>query len=215
MQDALLVRQLNALYNSYLYNQADIEKLKEKIRLETEVEQKYSNFRAEVGGKSIPDNEIEQILKTSTDNALLQEAWLAHKNIGPLVSEDVKKLARLRNEIARELGFDNYHSMSLKLDDQEPEDVNKLFDELDVLTRDAFADLKDDIDTHLANRFGIQKEELMPWHYQNRFFQEAPRIYEVDLDKYYAEPGHRKTYPRFLSWHWPRNRRYACQQRYV
>jgi peptidyl-dipeptidase A len=186
VKDELLVRQLNALYNSYLYNQADIEKLKEKIHLETEVEQKYSNFRAEVDGKSIPDNEIEQILKTSTDNALLKEAWLAHKNIGPLVSEDVKKLARLRNEIARELGFENYHSMSLKLDDQEPEDVNKLFDELDVLTRDAFADHKDDIDTHLANRFGIQKDELMPWHYQNRFFQEAPRIYEVDLDKYYA-----------------------------
>jgi peptidyl-dipeptidase A len=26
----------------------------------------------------------------------------------------------------------------------------------------------------------------MPWHYQNRFFQEAPSIYSVDLDKYYA-----------------------------
>jgi Oligoendopeptidase F len=25
----------------------------------------------------------------------------------------------------------------------------------------------------------------MPWHYQNRFFQEAPKIYDVDLDQYY------------------------------
>ena len=25
----------------------------------------------------------------------------------------------------------------------------------------------------------------MPWHYQNRFFQEAPKIYEVDLDQFY------------------------------
>jgi peptidyl-dipeptidase A len=25
----------------------------------------------------------------------------------------------------------------------------------------------------------------MPWHYQNRFFQEAPRIYDVKLDDYY------------------------------
>lgn len=186
VNEPLLVRQLNALYNSYLYNQADIVKLKEKIRLETEVEQKYSNFRAVVGGKEVTDNEIEEILKTSTSNMLLKEAWLAHKNIGPLVSEDVKKLARLRNEIAHELGFNNYHEMSLKLGDQEPEDVQQLFDELDVLTRDAFKALKDDIDTHLAKRYKIKKEELMPWHYQNRFFQEAPRIYEVDLDKYYA-----------------------------
>lgn len=186
VQEPLLVRQLNALYNSYLYNQADIEKLKEKIRLETEVEQKYSNFRAVVNGKTVTDNEIEEVLKTSTNTSILKEAWLAHKNIGPLVSEDVKKLARLRNEIAKELGFANYHEMSLKLDDQEPDDVNKLFDELDLLTRDAFATLKDDIDAHLAKRYNVKKAELMPWHYQNRFFQEAPRIYEVDLDKYYA-----------------------------
>jgi peptidyl-dipeptidase A len=187
VQEPLLVRQLNALYNSYLYNQANIEKLREKIRLETEVEQKYSNFRAMVDGKTFTDNEIEEILKTSTKTTILMEAWLAHKTIGPLVSEDVKKLARLRNEIAHELGFGNYHEMSLKLDNQEPDDVNKLFDELDLLTRDAFAALKDDIDAHLAKRYNIKKEELMPWHYQNRFFQEAPRIYEVDLDKHYAD----------------------------
>ncbi|MDP2424365.1 MAG: M2 family metallopeptidase [Bacteroidales bacterium] len=184
--DALLLRQLNTLYNSYLSSQADIEKLKEKIKLETEVEQKYSNFRAEVRGKMIPDNEVEEILKTSTDNALLQEAWFAHKNIGPLVSDDVKRLAKLRNEIASELGFSNYHQMSLTLSDQNPVDVHLLFDELDLLTRDAFAQLKDDIDTHLSKRYTVEKHELMPWHYQNRFFQEAPRIYTVDFDKYYA-----------------------------
>ncbi|NLN95749.1 MAG: M2 family metallopeptidase [Bacteroidales bacterium] len=186
VQDKLLIRQLNALYNSYLYNQADISKLKEKIKLETEIEQKYSNFRAEVGGKLIPDNEVENILKTSTNSSLLQEAWLAHKKIGPIVSEDVKKLARLRNEIAKELGFGNYHEMSLKLSDQEPEDINRLFNELDSLTRNAFATLKNDIDEHLSKRYKIAKQDLMPWHYQNRFFQEAPLIYEVDLDKYYS-----------------------------
>ena len=31
------------------------------------------------------------------------------------------------------------------------------------------------------------KDELMPWNYQNRFFQEAPKIYDVDLDKYYKD----------------------------
>jgi peptidyl-dipeptidase A len=27
----------------------------------------------------------------------------------------------------------------------------------------------------------------MPWHYQNRYFQEAPKIYNVDIDKYYKD----------------------------
>ncbi len=26
-----------------------------------------------------------------------------------------------------------------------------------------------------------------PWHYQNRYFQEAPEIYPVDFDKYYEK----------------------------
>jgi peptidyl-dipeptidase A len=183
--DPLLQRQLSVLYHSFLYNQADISKLKEKIRVETEVEQKYTSFRAEVQGKKISDNEIEDILKTSTDSSLLQEAWLAHKKTGSLVCDDVKRLARLRNEIAHELGFSNYHEMSLIMSDQDPGEVHKLFDELDALTRDSFAQLKADIDSFLAKRYNIAQSELMPWHYQNRFFQEAPEIFDVDLDQYY------------------------------
>ena len=76
--------------------------------------------------------------------------------------------------------------MSLELSEQNPDDISSLFDELDNLTRDAFAGLKDEIDTYLANRLKINKDQLMPWHYQNRFFQEAPSIYSVDLDKYYG-----------------------------
>ncbi len=184
--DELMLRQLKVLYNSFHYNQADIEKLKAKIKLETEVEQKYSNFRVDVGGKVISDNEVEEILKTSTNNALLQEAWLAHKKIGPLVSTDVIKLAKLRNEIARELGFSNYHEMSLSHSDQDPRQVELLFDELDALTRNAFSQLKEEIDTHLSKRYKVGPGSLMPWHYQNRYFQEAPVIYQVNMDKYYA-----------------------------
>ena len=48
----------------------------------------------------------------------------------------------MRNEIAHELGFANYQDMSLKLSDQDPDKIEKLFDELDSLTRDAFTALK-------------------------------------------------------------------------
>jgi len=47
--------------------------------------------------------------------------------------------------------------------------------------------LKEEIDVYLEKRNNIPKEELMPWHYQNRFFQEAPDIYKVNLDKYYTK----------------------------
>jgi peptidyl-dipeptidase A len=185
IKDELLKRQMEVLYNAYLSNQVDTSLLNEVIKMQTAIEQKYSNFRAEVNGKKLSDNDVEDILKTSTQSDELQKAWEGHKAIGPVVAEDIRNLVKKRNEIARQLGFNNYHEMSLKLSEQDPAEISKLFDELDNLTRDAFTGLKEEIDTYLAKRDNIKKEDLMPWHYQNRFFQEAPAIYSVDLDKYY------------------------------
>ena len=62
----------------------------------------------------------------------------------------------------------------------------QLFDELDSLTSEDFAGLKQEIDSILAGQLKIGRDKLMPWHYQNRFFQEAPKIYKSDPDQYYA-----------------------------
>ena len=77
--------------------------------------------------------------------------------------------------------------MQLELGEQDPVQIEALFDELDELTGSGFAGLKQDIDAHLAARCGIAREQLQPWHYQDRFFQEAPVIYPVDLDAYYKD----------------------------
>jgi len=183
--DELLKRQLEVMYNAYLGNQVDTALLNSAIKMQTEVEKKYSNFRADVNGKKLSDNEVEDVLKTSTNSVELQQAWEGHKAIGPVVAEDIINLVKKRNEIAKQLGFASYHEMSLKLSEQDPEVISNLFDELDNLTRDAFAGLKGEIDTFLSARNKVKTDELMPWHYQNRFFQEAPAIYSVDLDKYY------------------------------
>ncbi|HLN52845.1 MAG TPA: M2 family metallopeptidase [Lentimicrobium sp.] len=186
IQDTLLQRQLEVLYNTYLGNQIDTSLLARKIKMELDIEKKFSNFRAEVNGKQLSDNEVEEVLKTSTNNEELQAAWLGHKKIGPLVASDIVELVKLRNNIAKQLGFDNYHAMSLQLSEQDPAEISALFDELDNLTRDSFIQLKDEIDTYLSAHVKVPKDQLMPWHYQNRFFQEAPAIYTVDLDKYYT-----------------------------
>lgn len=199
IKDSMLLRQLDVLYLTYLGNQIDSSLLEKKINLETQIEQKYSNFRAEVDGKQLTDNEIEEILKTSTDSRQLQAAWEAHKKIGTVVAQDVIELVKLRNQIAKQLGYDNYHSMSLQLSEQDPAEISALFDQLDSLTRDSFIELKDEIDTYLSAHVNVPKDQLMPWHYQNRFFQEAPAIYKVDLDKYYVDQNIEKLTGDFYS----------------
>jgi peptidyl-dipeptidase A len=185
--DKDLKRQIELIYNAYTSNQISPEKLEATIKLQTEIENKFNIFRPDVDGKKLTDNEVEKILKTSNSSIEVEKTWKASKAIGKTVSEDVKKLVLMRNQAAKELGFKNYHQMMLKLSEQDPKQIEKLFNELDALTRPAFASLKKDIDKALAKKFNVPVSKLQPWHYQNRFFQEAPEIYELDLDGYYKD----------------------------
>lgn len=186
VKDSLLARQMNVIYNAFLANQVDEQKMEALIKAQTKLEQKYASFRAVVDGKTLTDNQLEAILKTSADSRELKKSWMASKQIGDSVAAEVISLVKIRNEIARELGFANYHDMSLRLSDQDPQQIEDLFNELDSLTRPAFIALKAEIDAVLSKKYNMSTDALMPWHYQNRFFQEAPVIYEVNTDSYYA-----------------------------
>ena len=183
--DSILGRELTILYNAFIGNQYDTVKLKSMIDFESGIEKKFNTFRAVVGKDSLTDNQIDEILRSSTDSKKLETTWLASKVSGKNVATDVVKLVKMRNDEAKALGYNNYHEMSLKLSEQDPKDVEKLFDQLDSLTKDEFAKLKGEVDDYYAKRYNVKKEDLMPWHYQNRFFQEAPKIYDINLDKYY------------------------------
>lgn len=184
--DSATKRVLELLYYAYAKKQVPLAKLDSIVKLETKVENAFTIFRAKVDGKELTDNEVEDILQKSTKSDEVKAAWMASKKSGEQVASDVVKLVKMRNSMAVELGYANYHQMSLKLDEQDPAAIESLFDELDVLTRDAFAGEKAKIDSFFAKRFAVSVEQLMPWHYQNRFFQEAPELYATDLDAYYT-----------------------------
>lgn len=186
IKDSILNRELDLLYNAFMSYQVEPKLLEDLIKAQTKLEQKYSTFRTVVDGKKLTDNEIENILKTSVNNKEMQKCWLASKQIGDSVAGDVIAIVKMRNNIARKLGYANYQEMSLKLSEQDPEQIENLFDELDSLTRNTFIVLKGNMDSVLAKKYGITPGSLMPWHYQNRFFQEAPAIYNVNIDSYYA-----------------------------
>lgn len=184
--DSLLARQMDILYRNFLMAKADTAKLNATVRMQTMIEQKYGNFRAEVKGKKLTDNEVEDILKHSKDVNAQKEVWIAQKKIGPVVASDIIALVKKRNEIAKNLGFSNFHEMSLTLGEQDPKEISRLFEQLDSLTSSSFAAVKGEIDDYFVKYYNLKsKDDLRPWNYQNRFFQEAPKIYDLDLDKYY------------------------------
>ncbi len=186
--DSILLRELDVLYRDFLMAKADTAKLNATVRMQSAIELKYGNFRAIVKGKKMNDNEVEDVLRNSKDVNAQKEVWIAQKKIGTEVAADIIKLVKKRNEIAKDLGFRNYHEMNLTIGEQDPREISKLFDQLDSLTKDSFAEVKNDIDNYFVAYYKLKsKDELMPWNYQNRFFQEAPKIYPVDIDKYYKD----------------------------
>lgn len=185
VKDAQLIRQLNKLYDAYLANQIEPDLLKKSIDLSTQIEKNFSTFRGSIEGKKVSDNEIRQILKTEGNTANRKEAWLASKQVGPIVAADLIRLVKLRNEAARKVGFDNYHTLALTVGEQDVKELDEIFGQLYELTNEPYARLKDELDQALAAKYGIEPGELMPWHYADPFFQEAPQVYGLNLDVYY------------------------------
>ena len=193
IKDPIKRRQIELLFTEFASKQIDTKLLNELTEMSTKIENKYSDFRTVINGKKLSDNDVEEVLKNSKDNKELEATWLAQKKIGNLVANDIIALVKKRNEVAHALGYENYHTMSLTLSEQNPKEIEKIFDELDRLTAPAFKNEKKKMDEILAKRLGIEVSQLMPWDYQNRFFQEAPQIYNVDLDKYFEKVDIVKT----------------------
>ena len=185
VKDAIAKREIELMYLAYLGCQVDSAKLDKVTTMSANIEKKFNVFRTEYKDKRLTDNDILEILKKSTDSAELEGIWTAQKKIALEVATELKDLVKLRNEIAKELGFKNYHDMSLRLSEQDPEAILKLFNELDDLTKDMFKVQKEVVDKVFSEKYKISKEELKPWHYQDLFFQKAPSIYKVDLDKFF------------------------------
>ena len=88
-----------------------------------------------MAGKELADSEVRKILKESKNSAERKDVWEASKGVGPLVEADLKELVKLRNQVAKGLGFPSYHALQLHLNEQSQTAVIALFDELDALTR--------------------------------------------------------------------------------
>lgn len=197
VNDPLLARQVDLLLNNYLENQVDPLLLKKIVNLSTKVEQTFSTYRGNIDGRKVTGNDIKRILKDETDTKTRKKAWLASKQVGNAVAADVIQLARLRNQAARKLGFENYHTMKLAVGEQDVKVVSQIFDELYGLTNEPFKKLKSELDKKLSSLYGVPVNDLMPWHYHDPFFQETPLIYDIDLDAYYQNANIRELAAEF------------------
>lgn len=199
VKDPTLRRQVERLYNRYLENQIEPQLLKRMIALDTRISRSFNTFRGSIDGDKVTLNDINRILTTETDSRKREQAWRASKQVGDAIVGDLIQLVRLRNEAARSLGFENYHTLSLICAEQSEEELDRIFGELEELTSAPFGAAKADLDRTLARMYNVSPEKLMPWHYHDPFFQRAPLVYGVDLDTFYEGADVKTVAAKFYS----------------
>ncbi len=180
--DPMVARCLDLLHDLMLRHQLPDSLRSRIVELEAAVETRYARHRGVVRGAEVGDNEIKRILRESDDPTERREAWEASKTVGAAVAEDVRELARLRNEAARALGHRDWFALSLATDEMDEQRLLETLDACDRATAEPFARWKARLDARLAERFGCTESELRPWHYADPFFQEPPTEGSVDLD---------------------------------
>lgn len=183
--DPQLARQVHLFYLQYLGNQSKPEVLDEIVRREMALEADFNRFRAKIDGMEVTDNQLKKILQDENNSERRQAAWEASKQVGAQVAGDVRELARMRNAEARQLGFRDHFAMSLEMQELDEKRLFETFERLTELSEEPYSDYKKQLDRGLATRFGVGPDKLMPWHYSDPFFQEAP-AQDLSLDSWFA-----------------------------
>lgn len=183
LTDPILKRQLDVMYYTFLPKQADAQLQKRVVSLEADVEQIFNTHRGLIDGQPKSENDIRTILAKTNDSGAAEKAWKAYMEVGAKIDGKLRELVSLRNRMSRQLGYKNFFSLRMEIQEVDEKELFKLFDELDVLTEKPFAAIKRQIDEKMAKRFGISTNELRPWHFGDLFFQEAPDVQEVNFDE--------------------------------
>ncbi len=188
--DPLVRRQLELLDHSFTANQLPAETLEDFATREAELEGIFYNFRAELNGSHLSNNELRNLLDGERDNARRQRIWEASKQMGPLVAPRLLELIRRRNAAARSLGFDDYYTMELRLQEIDPPQLESLLEDFRRTSDAPFARLRARLDDDLADRYSVRPEDLRPWHWDDFFAQEAPAFGDLDLDPLFESFDH-------------------------
>lgn len=178
-------RSLDLLHDLMVAHQVPSDLRSRIVDLEAAVDVLFSRHRGMVDGAEVDDTQIKQILRRSEDVEERRAAWEASKTVGDAVADDVRKLARLRNEAARSLGYRDWFALSLAKDELDEAKLLATLGETDRITAEPFFRWKSALDERLAARFRCATSELRPWHYADPFFQETPPDGAFDLDPFF------------------------------
>jgi peptidyl-dipeptidase A len=180
--DPIHARQLDVLIRAFKQNQIPKKLLEEMAQKEAALAQSYANFRPELDGKKLSENDIRDLLKSENKPEKRKKAWEASKQIGNILAPKILELVALRNKSAKALGYTDYFQMQLDLQEVDAKWLLKTLEDFSKKSEKAYAAVFSQIEKEQSKRFGVPSSELGPWAWGEPFCQEDP-LDSNDLDQ--------------------------------
>lgn len=181
----LQVKQLQMiLYKAADKPQTVAEVVKARIAAEAAQTEQLFGFTFQIAGKPVTTNEIDNLLKTSTDLNQRLQAWEASKEVGKQLKDGLANLQRLRNQTVQALGYADYFSYQVSDYGMTVDEMMALMDGLVRELRPLYRELHTYARYELAKRYGVPVPALLPAHWlPNRWAQDwSPMINVAGFD---------------------------------
>ena len=189
--DDVTARQLRKLLLSAAENPGTIpevvgKRVEAEARLSSVLDSYTFCLQPKVGGgggggclKPVSANGIDDLLLKSRDLAERQRVWTASKEIGRPLKPGLVELVKLRNQVAREMGYKSYFALKVADYGMTVDEMMTLLDDTLATTKPLFDGLHCWAKNALAARYKRPAPKLIPAHWiGNRWAQYWPGLVE-------------------------------------
>lgn len=188
--DTLQVRQLEKIWLAAAHAPGTIPDIVDSLISETTrntsilYSYEYTMTGKDGKPKPVTTNDIDRILVESNDLDERLFAWETSKGVGVPLRSGLANLQRLRNRVAREMGYSSYFGLEVADYGMTSEEMMQLMDQLVAELRPLYIELHTYARYELAKRYKKPVPDMLPAHWvPNRWGQNWPGIVQsVNLD---------------------------------
>ena len=183
----LQARQVDAiLYSAASSPQTVPDLVRRRIAAEAAQTERLYGYAFTLNGVEVTPNELDRILRDTTDLGARRDAWEASKAVGPTLTAGLEELRDLRNQTVQGLGYDDYFAYQVSDYGMTSDEMVALMGQLNEELRPLYRELHTWARYTLAERYGVPVPQYLPAEWlPNRWGQDWSALVDVeglDLD---------------------------------
>jgi peptidyl-dipeptidase A len=152
-----------------------------RIAAETEQVEQLYGYEFTLRGGPLTPNDIDRLLRSSTDLGERQAVWEASKTVGPTLMDGILALRDLRNQTVQALGYADFFEYQVSDYGMSTSDMLGLTESLVQQLRPLYRELHTWTRYELARRYGAPVPDLIPAHWlPNRWAQDWSALVDIE-----------------------------------